>query len=168
APKRLCNGLTRRDMLHAGGLSLLGLTLADYLHLSEVQATPKKAGSGFGKAKACILLYLYGSPSQLETFDMKPNAPLEIRGEFKPIRSTLPGCDVCELMPNIARVMDKVTVVRSMTHPYPIHGVAYALTSAPQIDIPMELNPHDSRHWPFIGSVVGYLSQHDKKRRSPV
>src|SRR5262249_25161704 len=98
----------------------------------------------------------------------KPNAPLEIRGEFKPIRSTLPGCDVCELMPNIARVMDKVTVVRSMTHPYPIHGVAYALTSAPQIDIPMELNPHDSRHWPFIGSVVGYLSQHDKKRRSPV
>src|SRR5262249_11845812 len=57
------------------------------------------------------------------------------------------------------------TVVRSMTHPYPIHGVAYALTGVPQIDIPMELNPRDARHWPFIGSVVDYLQQHRQRGR---
>src|SRR5581483_3250432 len=97
-----------------------------------------------------------------ETFDMKPDAPAEIRGEFKPIRSRLPGLDVGELLPNAAQVMDRVTVVRSLTHPYPIHGVAYALTGVPQIDVPMELNPRDGRHWPFIGSVVDYVTRQGK------
>src|SRR5437660_1462508 len=69
----------------------------------------------------------------------------------------LPGLDVCELFPHMAGVMDRMCVVRSMTHPYPIHGVAYATTGTPLIDIPMELNPRDGRHWPFIGSVVSYL-----------
>lgn len=165
SPKRLCNGLTRRDMLHAGGLSLLGLSLADYLRLSEAQATPKKVGASFGKAKACILLYLYGSPSQLETFDMKPDAPLEIRGELKPIASSLPGLPVCELLPNLSRQMHLTTVLRTLTHPYPIHGVAFATTGVPAIDVPMELNPRDSRHWPFIGSVVDYLARRDSNGR---
>src|SRR5207237_3894986 len=98
-----------------------------------------------------------------EVCDMKPDAPVEVRGELKPIRSSLPGLHVCELLPNMARVMDRVTAVRSMTHPYPIHGVAYALTGVPQIDIPMELNPHDPRHWPFVGSVVAYLAQQNTK-----
>jgi hypothetical protein len=155
--KRLCDGWTRREMLRAGGLSVLGLGLADYLRLSATQAA--RPAKSFGRAKACILLYLYGAPSQLETFDMKPDAPLEIRGELKPIRSRLPGLDVCELLPNAARVMDRVTVVRSLTHPYPLHGVAYALTGVPQIDVPMELNPRDPRHWPFLGSVVDYLQR---------
>jgi hypothetical protein len=162
--KRFCTGPTRRDALWAGGLSLFGLTLADDLRARETQASAKD--SSFGKAKACILLYLYGSPSQLELADMKPDAPVEIRGELKPIRSSLPGCDVCELMPNAARVMDRVTVVRSVTHKYPIHGVAYATTSVPEIDIPMELNPHDGRHWPFIGSVVAFLEQQGGKRKA--
>ncbi len=167
--KRLCGGWTRREMLWAGGLGMFGLGLSDYFRLAELQAadaarpTPKS----FGKAKACILLYLYGSPSQLETCDMKPDAPAEIRGEFQPIRSKLPGCDVCELLPNTARVMDRVTVVRSMTHPYPIHGVAYALTGVPQIDIPMELNPRDGRHWPFIGSVVQFADGQAKRKGRP-
>jgi hypothetical protein len=160
SPKKLCNGLTRRDMLIAGGLSLFGLGLSDFLRLSDVQAADSaRPGKHFGKAKSCILLYLYGSPSQLETFDPKPDAPVDIRGELKSIRSALPGCDVCELLPHTARVMDRVTVVRSLTHPYPIHGVAYATTGVPFIDIPMELNPHDSRHWPFIGSVVDYVTR---------
>src|SRR5207237_6997373 len=107
----------------------------------------------------------YGSPSQLELADMKPDAPVEIRGELRPIRSSLPGCDVCELFPRMARVMDRMTVVRSMTHPYPIHGVAYATTGVPTIDIPMELNPRDGRHWPFIGSVVDYLDRQGPRRR---
>ncbi|MHB1422404.1 MAG: DUF1501 domain-containing protein [Gemmataceae bacterium] len=164
--KRLCNGWTRREMLHAGGLSLLGITLADHLRLSETQAArpATRLHASFGRAKACILLYLYGAPSQLETFDMKPDAPVEIRGELKPIRSRLPGLDVCELLPNAARVMDRVTVVRSLTHPYPLHGVAYALTGVPQIDVPMELNPRDPRHWPFLGSVVDYLQRQMRSR----
>src|SRR5262245_11031507 len=159
SPKHVCGGWTRRDMLWAGGPSLFGLGLADFLRLADLQASQSYPSRGFGKAKACILLYLYGSPSQLETFDMKPDAPVEIRGEFKPIRSSLPGLDVCERLPHAARVMDRVTAVRSLTHPYPIHGVAYALTGATQIDIPMELNPHDARHQPFIGSVVESLAR---------
>ena len=163
SPKRLCAGATRREMLCAGGLGLLGFGLSDLFHLSEIQATPHQRERSFGKAKSCILLYLYGSPSQLETFDMKPDAPLEIRGEFKPIRSRLPGLDVCELLPYSANVMDRVTVLRSLTHPYPLHGVAYATTGAPTIDVPMELNPRDGRHQPFIGCVVDYLGRQRKK-----
>src|SRR5262249_5680203 len=145
SPKRLCDGCTRRDMLWAGGLGLFGFGLSNYLRLADVQGseTGRRAAGSFGKAKSCILLFLYGSPSQLETFDMKPDAPVEIRGEFKPIRSRLPGLDVCELLPNAARVMDRVTVLRSVTHPYPIHGVAFATTGVSAIDIPMELNPRD-------------------------
>jgi hypothetical protein len=157
SPKRLCDGITRRDMLRAGSLGMLGLSLADVLRI-EARANPKKQESGFGKAKACILLFLYGSPSQLETFDMKPQAPVEIRGELKPIPSTIPGLPVCELLPNLSKVMHLTTVLRSMTHPYPIHGVAYATTGVPTIDIPMELNPRDGRHWPFIGSVVDFVT----------
>jgi hypothetical protein len=134
-PKRLCNGLSRRDLLRVGGLGLCGLG------------------------------YLYGSPSQLETFDTKPDAPLEIRGELKSIRSNVPGMDVGELLPNIARIMDRVTVVRSVTHPYPIHGVAFATTGVPEIDVPMELNPHDPRHQPFIGSLCEYLWRNASKRK---
>jgi hypothetical protein len=167
SPKKLCDGMTRRDMLYAGGLGMLGIGLEGFFRLSKIQASspspsPRRT---FGKAKSCILLYLYGAPSQLELCDMKPDAPVEIRGELRPIRSSLPGCDVCELMPNTARVMDRMTVVRSMTHPYPIHGVAYAVTGTPQIDIPMELNPRDGRHWPFIGSVVDYLQRQNQGPR---
>src|SRR5262249_58805927 len=89
----------------------------------------------------------------------------EIRGMLGPIRSRLPGCDVCELLPHLAEVIDRMTVVRSMTHPYPIHGVAYVTTGVPNIDIPMELNPRDGRHWPFIGSVVDYLERQRGRRR---
>jgi hypothetical protein len=112
SPKRLCSGWTRREMLRAGGLSLLGISLPDYLRLSQpaAQAKPPQLHRSFGRAKACILLYLYGAPSQLETFDMKPNAPVEIRGEFKPIRSRLPGLDVCELLPNAARVRSPIRI----------------------------------------------------------
>src|SRR5438874_8064439 len=130
SPKRLCDGLTRRDMLWAGGLGLFGLGLSDYLHLIDLQAADaahRPAARGFGKAKSCILLFLYGSPSQLETFDPKPDAPVGIRGDLGTIPSSIPGVRVGELLPNAARIMDRVTVVRSMTHPYPIHGAAYAL-----------------------------------------
>ncbi len=165
SPKRLCDGLTRRDMLHAGSLSLFGLGLDAFLRTQAVSASAPHRAASFGKAKSCILLFLYGSPSQLEWADMKYAAPVEIRGELGGIRSSLPGCDVCELFPHMSRVMDRMTVVRSMSHPYPIHGVAYATTGVPTIDAPMELSPRDSRHWPFIGSVVEYLERQKAGRR---
>jgi uncharacterized protein (DUF1501 family) len=162
SPRRLCAGPTRREVLRAGGVGLLGL--ADFFRLREAQAARPERLPHFGRAKACILLYLYGSPSQLETFDPKPDAPVEVRGELGVIRSSLPGCLVGELLPRTSRVLDRVTVLRSLTHPYPLHGVAYALTGVPAIDVPMELNPRDPRHWPFIGSVVDHL----ERRRGPV
>ncbi|MCZ2340529.1 MAG: DUF1501 domain-containing protein [Bacteroidales bacterium] len=161
SPKTLCDGVTRREMLTAGSLSLLGLSLPDYLRAAAQPqsqwTTPP--GQRFGQAKSCILLFLYGAASQLELADQKPDAPVEIRGELGSIRSSLPGCDVCELLPNTSRVMHNVTVIRTVNHKYPIHGAAYATSSVPEIDVPMELNPRDPRHWPFIGSVVSYLEQ---------
>lgn len=167
APKTFCDGMTRRDMLWAGGLGLLGAGLSDLVRADGPQPA---RGASFGKAKSCILLYLYGAASQLEWADMKPNAPVEVRGEFKPIASRLPGVDVCEHLPHMARVMDRVTVVRSLTHQHPIHGVAYALTGIPTIELGMELNPRDNRHWPFLGSVVDHVGrrQYGPKRRGDV
>lgn len=158
SPKVLCDGFHRREMLQVGGLGMLGLGLDQFLRLEAAQAEVAQSSS-FGKAKSCILLYLYGSPSQLELADLKPDAPVEIRGELGGIPSSLPGVDVCELMPNAAKIIDRVTVVRSVTHPHPIHGVAYALTGIPTIEVSMELSPRHPAHHPYIGSVVDFLDR---------
>lgn len=155
-PKRLCGGMTRRDWIRVGALGLSGLSLSQ---LTALQQASAGEGSSFGKAKGVILVHLYGAPSQLEWADPKPDAPADIRGELKSIKSSLPGCDVCELMPNFAKVVDRCTVLRSLTHPYPIHGVAFALTGNPVMDVAMELAPRDARHWPFFGSVVERVEQ---------
>lgn len=157
----LCDGISRRDLMQVGGLGVCGLGLSGFLNLKSAQAATERGdkGASFGRAKNCILLYLYGAPSQLETFDMKPDAPVEIRGTMKPIPSVLPGLDVCEHLPHIAGMTDRITVVRSITHPYPVHGVAFATTGIPAIDVAMELAPHDSRHHPYFGSVVQYLDR---------
>jgi hypothetical protein len=152
-------------MLRAGGLTTFGLPLADLLRFQAAQGAvaSQKNGSSFGKAKACILLYLYGAPSQLETFDLKPDAPEDVRGDFRPIATSVPGLQICEHLPLTARLMHRTTLVRSMSHPYNIHSAAYTLTGTPKTDIPMELNPRDGRHWPFFGSVLDYL--HGPRKR---
>src|SRR4051812_42486851 len=99
--KRFCDGLTRRDLLHVGALAPLGLSLAAWAQSRSVGVSP--VAKGFGKAKRCLLLYLWGSPSQLDTFDPKPDAPLEVRGEFRSIPSVLPGVRVGEILPRLAR-----------------------------------------------------------------
>lgn len=168
-PKRLCSGLSRREMLRVGGLGLAGLALPELLQLQELSAGQSEGRSpSFGKAKSIILMHLYGAPSQLEFVDPKPDAPVEIRGDLGSIPSSLPGCRVCELLPNLAKVMDRTTVLRSLTHPYPLHGVAFALTGVPAIDVAMELRPQDPRHWPYFGSVVEYLDSQRRERPSPV
>jgi hypothetical protein len=163
--KRLCDRMTRREMLRAGGLGLCGLSLADLATASAAASTGLPVDN-FGKAKSCILLYLYGAPSQLETFDLKPNAPVEVRGEFMPRATSVPGLQICEHLPRTAQVMHKTTLIRSLTHPYNIHSAAYALTGTPTTDIPMELNPRDSRHWPFFGSVLDYLQSRNRSAGS--
>ena len=158
-PRRLCDGRTRRELLQLGGLSLFGLTLGN---LADLGAAAKPA-RGRGRAKACILLFPYGSPPQHETFDPKPDAPAEVRGELGSISTKVGGLRVCDRLPRVARVMDRVTVVRSVTHPYPVHGVCYAVSGIPTYTPELETRPRDSRQWPFIGSVVDYL----EKQRSP-
>jgi hypothetical protein len=155
--KRFCDGLTRRDLLHVGALAPLGLSLAGWSRAREPGARP--AATGFGTAKRCLVLYLWGSPSQLDTFDPKPDAPPEVCGEFRSVATALPGVRIGEILPRTARLLGRVTVLRSLTHPYPIHGTAFALTGVPTTDLPLEGNPRDPRHWPYLGAVVDYLAE---------
>lgn len=161
-PKQLCNGVTRRDLLTAGGLGFCELTfpalgLANAVS-GESKRSPDTALPGFGRAKNVILLYLFGGPSHLETFDMKPQAPVEVRGELKPIATSLPGCEVCEHLPHVAQVMDRVTVVRSLSHPWNFHGMQYATTGLPVGSIPVEETQQHPQHQPFLGSVFQYTN----------
>src|SRR5260370_32774212 len=152
------DGLSRRDFLHVGGLGAFGLGLGGFLGLRETQAAPV-APTGFGQAKACILLFPYGSPPQHETFDPKPDAPAEIQGQMKSIPTSLPGVRIGEGIPDVAAIMDRLCVVRSVTHPYAEHGVASAVSGIPTYTPDLETKPRDPPHWPFIGSVVDYLSE---------
>ncbi len=154
-PRTLCDGLTRRDLLQVGALGPLGIGLGDVL----AAETGASGTVGLGAAKSCILLFPYGSPPTHETFDPKPDAPAEIRGELGSIESKLPGLRVCELLPRVAGVMDKVTVARSLTHQYPLHGVAYAVTGIPTYTPALETKARDPKHWPYVGSVVEYLDE---------
>ncbi len=104
---RLCDGLTRRNFLQVGGLTIGGLTLADLLRLQAQGARPTTG-------KAIIMVYLNGGPSHMDTYDLKPDAPVEYRGEFKPIKTNVPGMDICELLPLQARIADKLAIVRNM------------------------------------------------------
>jgi hypothetical protein len=106
--QRLCDRLSRRQFFKVGGLGVGGLTLADLLKLRARGATPG------GSAKSIIMVYLNGGPSHVDLYDMKPDAPSEYRGEFKPIRTNVPGMDICELMPLQAKIADKLAIVRNM------------------------------------------------------
>ncbi len=160
--RTLCDGVSRRAFLQVGGLGALGLNLANAASLEARESTHRMAGSGtgdpFGRAKSCILLFPYGSPSSHETFDPKPELP-DVQGEMRAIASAVPGLRICDRLPRLSQVMDRVTVVRSMTHPYPVHGLAYAVTGMPTYTPALETLARDARHWPFIGSVVDYLER---------
>jgi len=169
SPRQFCDRRTRREFIQAGALGALGLGLTDCLRADDSRSSraTTPAPRSFGKAKACILLYLYGSPSQLETFDVKPAAPFGIRGELDSIPTVVPGFRIGELLPETARVIDRMTVVRSMTHPYPVHGVAYATSGLPDPRGTLEIAPRDPGHWPFFGSVVDYLAERGSRGRAP-
>jgi uncharacterized protein (DUF1501 family) len=145
----------RRDVLRAGGLGLFGLGLGDLLGArAQAEATPQPAGS-FGRAKACILLFMWGGPAQQDTWDLKPLAPVEMRGEFKPVSTKVPGIHICEHFPQLAQRTDKLAIVRSVTHGDVNHTTAtsYLLTGQPPA-------PGDQRaDWPNIGAVLSRLGR---------
>src|SRR5437764_12646693 len=125
-PTALCARISRRDWLRVGGLGILGLNLPGLLRAEDAQRRPRTrpASTGRktgGRARACILLYLAGGPSQPDMWDMKPNLPVEFRGEFKPIATSVPGMQMCEHLPRVARQAHHVSVIRS-AYPHVRHA----------------------------------------------
>ena len=146
----------RRDLLRVGGAGLLGLTLPRWMRgQAAAQASLRSLPI---RAKSVIFLFQWGGPSHLDTFDMKPEAPDTIRSPYKAISSSVPGLPVCELLPEMAKRMDKVTLVRSVTHSMNNHNSAgyYALTGhAPAVD---DQRLRDSLDlFPAYGSVVDHF-----------
>lgn len=111
AKVRLCSGMTRRSFMQVGASAMGGLSLAGFTRLEAAGAVQPKA-----KIKNCITLFLVGSPGHLDTWDMKPDAPEDIRGAFKPISTNVPGIQICEHFPMMSRIMDRVALVRSLHH----------------------------------------------------
>lgn len=109
-PVHFCDGMKRRDFLHAGSLALLGMALPDFAALKAFGAVNPD------KDVNCIMLFLVGGPSQLDTWDMKPNAPAEIRGPYKPIATNVDGIQISEVFPRMAKHADKFSLVRSVYH----------------------------------------------------
>ncbi|MBI3466152.1 MAG: DUF1501 domain-containing protein [Planctomycetes bacterium] len=111
-PVRFCDGLSRRTFVRAGFLGLAGLSLPDVLRLRAQAATP----GATRKDTAVIMFWLDGGPTHMDTYDLKPDAPAEYRGTFQPIRTNVPGIHVCELLPQHAKVMDRLAILRSVHH----------------------------------------------------
>ncbi len=126
ASTRLCDGVTRREMFRLGSLSAFGLPLRQLFAARRARA--EDIHPSFGRAKSCIVLWMTGGPPQHETWDPKPDAPAEIRGPFGSIPTSLPGVRVGELMPNTARILDKLCVLRAVHTDNPSHpGSSYEM-----------------------------------------
>jgi len=153
-------GISRRALLQTGALGLCGLAGARGTAVGDARDNEGPNATvlpGFGRAKRCLVLYIYGAWSQLDTFDPKPAAPAEIRGEFAAIDSALPGVQVCEHLPRSARLLDRCTLVRSMSHPWNIHSASYTLTGNPDTER-IEGRQRHPDQWPYIGSVIDYMT----------
>jgi hypothetical protein len=145
----------RRRLLRAGSLGYLGLTLAGLFRAEEARpATARRGG-----VRSCILLYYYGGPSHLDTWDLKPGAPSEVRGEFRGIPTRIPGVRVCEYLPQCARVMDRLTIIRSLHHPMRNHNSAAVemLCGRTPLKGDLELLADDPNCFPCFGAVVSRL-----------
>jgi hypothetical protein len=137
---------SRRDFIRVGSLSALGLGLTNFFALRAAAANASPAP----KAKSCILIWLDGGPSHLETFDLKPDAPAEVRGPFRATKTNVAGVEICDLFGGLAQRMDRAAIVRSMTSPLGEHnlGTHYMLTG---------YQPTPALEYPAIGSVVAHL-----------
>ncbi len=148
----LIDRVSRREMLRAGGLSALGLSLPMLLKNRAVAST--------GKAKNCIVLFLMGGPPQHSTWDPKPDAPAEVRGEFGPIATTVPGIQYCSLLPKLAQHADKLCVLRAVSTDDNAHSSSgyFMLTGVPHAPKNAEnVNPGPPNDWPNLGALVRRL-----------
>lgn len=141
AQHRYCDGVKRRDLLKVGALGGLGLSLVDYLRFAKAGEIRKP------KATSAIYIRLGGGPTHMDTFDMKPDAPEEYRGKLKPMKTNVAGMEICEKMPHLAKVADKFTILRGVSHTLAAHelGTKFTLTGN---------RPLPSLEYPSLGSVV--------------
>src|SRR5258708_6451589 len=155
----------RREALRVGGLGFTGLLWADWLR-ARAGTAAKSANGTFGKAKACILVFNYGGPSHLDLWDLKPNAPKEIRGEFNPVGPPVPGPAITEHLPRLGKFAHRYTIVRSVNHRDNDHaiGTYLALTghSHPKNAILGIEPPASPQDLPSVGSVVAKLRPADR------
>ena len=138
-----CDGRSRRDFLKIGGLAMGGLSLPQLLKAESQQGSRTKH-------KAVIMVFLPGGPAHQDIFDMKPDAPSEVRGEFKPISANVAGIQICELLPRMAKIMDKCTLIRSMTDCDSSHDAFQCLTGRSSKRQP-------PGGWPAMGAIVSRL-----------
>lgn len=152
---------SRRAALQAGTLGLMGLGLHELSSLRA--ASGNSSGTSFGRAKSCIYIFLSGGLAQHESFDLKPEAPAEIRGEFAPIATATPGLDICEHLPQLAQRSAQWSVVRSLTHPSNDHTAGHFFMLTGRSTIPPgfvgDRQPRPS-DWPSIASVAGDAARH--------
>ena len=150
-PQRSGSRPHRRELLRIGGLTLPGLSLPHLLALQSASArqTPNPA------AKSCVFIFLFGGPSQLDLWDMKPSAPREIRGDFQPIHTSAPGIEISEHLPLLAGAMHHVCLVRSMHHRMPVHGPACSeIYSGRPYPLPPITDQARREDWPSLSALV--------------
>jgi hypothetical protein len=158
---RLCDGLTRREILRVGSLGVLGTGLNLGGLLGAEATGPSSIDPGFGRAKSCIVLFLMGGPPQHSTWDPKPDAPAEVRGDFKPIATNVPGISISELMPRMAKVADKLCILRAMSTGDNAHSSSgyYMLTGRPHAPMNFEnANPGAPNDSPSLGALLGRVA----------
>ncbi len=151
-PRRCCDGLTRRESLQAGALAVLGgLGLADVLRAEE----SRRPGAPGGKAKNVVVLFLLGGAASQDMYDLKPGAPAHIRGEFRPAATNVPGMQICEHLPGLARWMHRAAIVRSVNHKAGCHNPlpAYSGYDQPLLDVTSTSDSYP----PSMGAVCEYL-----------
>jgi hypothetical protein len=141
-----CQGIARRAFLQVGFISALGLTLPDFLRMKAEGAVKTD------KQRAIILVWLWGGPAQLDTWDTKPDAPIEYRGPFSPIKTNVPGIEICELFPHLAQQADKYAVIRSLRHNENDHGIAGCIGLTGKA-------PVGSRALPHLGAIVSRVKE---------
>ena len=150
----LCDGVNRREWLRIGSLGMFGLTLPAFL-LGAGRSMPRLPMPR-GKAKACIVLFFLGGPPQHETWDPKPDAPADIRGDLRPIASAVPGMMVGELMPRTARLTKEICVMRAVTTNDNSHSSSgyYMTTGQPHLPMGVEnARPGAPNNWPCLGAA---------------
>ncbi|MFM7102596.1 MAG: DUF1501 domain-containing protein [Verrucomicrobiota bacterium] len=168
-----CDGFRRREFLRVGGAGLLGLSLGDILRLQAEQPpaagpAPSAPKNGWGQAKQVLMIYLQGGPSHIDIWDPKPDAPSNIRGEFKPIRTAVPGLQLSEVMPKLARQIDKATLIRSMSytpaglfnHTAAIYQIMTGYTPD-RVSPSGQLEPPAPNDFPHMGAQIARLKPLD-------